>query len=124
MQRIIAGLALSLALIIGMPMTVSADVLDAACEQAPQAPACQDRTPNNPLFGSDSIVENVANILAFVVGAAAVMVMIINGIKLIASQGEPQELTKSRNAIIHAAIGVIVVVLARSIIFFVLKRFD
>jgi hypothetical protein len=59
----------------------------------------------------------------FAVGAGiAMIVIILAGIQFILSQGEPGKTAKARNAIIYAAIGLVLCALAFSIVRFVLGK--
>lgn len=61
---------------------------------------------------------------AFVIGGGiAMIVIILAGIQFILSQGDPAKITKARNAIIYAAIGLALCALAFSIVNFILGRF-
>ena len=72
--------------------------------------------------GISSIMSNVLNILSFIAGIIAVIMLIIAGIKFITSQGDPGKVSEARQAIIYAVIGIVIVVLAQTIVFFVLKE--
>jgi hypothetical protein len=62
------------------------------------------------------------NILALVAGIAAVIMIIVAGIKFITSQGEPSAVGEARKTIIYTAVGLVVIVLARTIITFVVSK--
>jgi hypothetical protein len=69
-----------------------------------------------------SSVESVLRIVFGVLGAIALIIIIIAGIKFMTSQGNPDALTKARNTIIYAAVGLAVAVGAFSIVTFVVGR--
>jgi len=78
---------------------------------------------NIPQKGLDSTsVESVLKIVFGTLGAIALIIIIIAGIKFMTSQGNPEGLTKARNTIIYAAIGLAVSVGAFSIVSFVVGR--
>lgn len=77
---------------------------------------------NNPFDGSSGIVATIANFMAAIGGIIAVVVIMLSGLRLIMSGGDSAKLTQSRNAIIYAAAGIVVIVLARTIIGFVLSK--
>lgn len=56
-----------------------------------------------------------------VAGAIALLVIVIAGFQYITSQGNPQTVAKSKNAIIYAGVGLTVLLLADAIIAFVVK---
>jgi len=82
---------------------------------------CKDAnaSSSNPAYG---IFKSVLNILSYAIGAISVIVIIIAGLRLVLSGGDPQTLTSARNAIIYAAIGIVVFALAQSIVVFALKN--
>lgn len=81
-----------------------------------------DPNKKNPFDGSEGIVPTIANIMAAVGGLIAVIVIILSGLRMIMSSGDSAKLTQSRNAIIYASIGIVVIILSRTIIKFVLDR--
>jgi Type IV secretion system pilin len=101
--------------------------LQKACEASTgaynQSSACLDsRNGSNPLFGSDGIINKVANGVALVAGAIAVIYMILGGLRMITSTGESQAFKDGRSTLIYAAVGLVVVSLARAIVGFILGR--
>jgi uncharacterized membrane protein len=57
-----------------------------------------------------------------ILGALAVIFMLIGAMRFITAQGNPQEIAKARSTIIYAAVGVIVAALAEAIVAFALGR--
>lgn len=76
----------------------------------------------DPLSGSDGVIVKIANLIALFAGAAAVILILIGSIKYITSNGDPKGLGEAKSTIFNAIIGLIVIVLARSIITFVVSR--
>jgi multisubunit Na+/H+ antiporter MnhB subunit len=54
-----------------------------------------------------------------ITGAIAVLIIVIAGFRYIVSQGNPNEVTTSRNAIIYSLVGLIVIIAAYAIVNFV-----
>ena len=71
---------------------------------------------------TNSTVENVMRIVFGTLGAIALIIIIIAGIKFMTSQGNPEALAKARNTIIYAAVGLAVAIGAFSIVTFVIGR--
>jgi hypothetical protein len=68
-----------------------------------------------------SVREPIVNVLTFFLGFLALLAIIfivIGGVRIIASGGNEEQLTKGRKTIIYAAIGLLVIVLARLIVGF------
>jgi len=76
----------------------------------------------DPVTGSEGIITKVANILAFVAAIIAVFVIIIAGITMMTSGGDPGKIASSRNTIIYTVIGLFVIVIARTIVVFIFNR--
>src|SRR5665213_216244 len=54
------------------------------------------------------------------IGALAVLIIVIAGLRFILANGDPQSVSQARNTIIYAAVGLIVAVSAEIIVTFVL----
>lgn len=91
---------------------VDRDDAQAVCD-ASKPPA------TNPVTGDGGVIEDVANILALAAAVIAVIVVIIAGITMMTSNGDAGKITNSRNAIIYTVVGLLVIVIARTIVVFV-----
>jgi hypothetical protein len=67
-------------------------------------------------------VSSALRILFGVSGAIAMLIIILAGLRYVLSQGDPQAVAKAKNAIIYAAVGLIISVTAFSIVTFVLRQ--
>lgn len=76
--------------------------------------------PNTP--ADTSTIRTVVNIVLVITGAIAVLIVVIAGFRMITSQGNSTQLTQARHAIAYALIGLVVVILAFSIVNFVVLR--
>ncbi len=65
--------------------------------------------------------DKALTILFSVVGAMAFLIVLIASINYVTSRGEPDKISRSRNTIIYAMIGVVVSALAVGIVNYVLK---
>lgn len=70
-----------------------------------------------------SIVGSVVNVLLFLLGLAAVIVLIIAGITYTTSAGDPAAITRAKNMILYAIVGLVVAFSAYAIINWVLHAF-
>jgi len=73
--------------------------------------------------GLTDFVEIVVNILFFVLGAIAVVMIIIGGIKFTVSNGDSSAITSAKNTILYAIVGLVVALLAYAIVRFVINQF-
>lgn len=58
------------------------------------------------------IIQNVVRVLLFIVGVAAVIMLIIGGIRYVVSSGDQTAVANAKNTILYAIVGVIVAVLS------------
>lgn len=70
----------------------------------------------------ESTIGKVVNILSLVVGIAAVIMIIIGGLKYILSSGDSSNVNSAKNTILYAIVGLVVVLLAQVIVRFVINR--
>jgi len=57
-----------------------------------------------------------------VVGAAAVIMIIVGGFKYITSSGDSTSVESAKNTILFAVIGLVIALVAQSIVIFVLRK--
>lgn len=73
------------------------------------------------LFGSDGgIFKTITNLLLFLIGAIAVIMLIIGGIRYVVSGGDQGAVTAAKNTILYAIVGIIVAFLAYAAVDFVI----
>jgi hypothetical protein len=83
-----------------------------------------DSTPSKLFGGNDSIFGKVTNILLFLIGAIAVIMLIIGGIRYVISGGDQAQVTAAKNTILYAIVGIIVAFLAYAAVSFITGQFD
>lgn len=71
----------------------------------------------------DSALKTVVNILLFFIGAVAVIMIVIGGIKYTTSNGDQNQLTSAKNTILYAVVGLVVAIMAYAIVQFVIDAF-
>ena len=77
---------------------------------------------DNSIYGPNGIITKIANIIAIIVGVAAVIIIVIAGIQYMLSTGDPGKVSRAKDAIIYAVVGLVVVVLARTLVAFVIGK--
>jgi len=80
---------------------------------------CQDAKAgknNNPLYGPRGIISRVVNLLSIVVGVAAVLGIIVAGIKFMTSASDPKGAGEARELVIYALIGLVIATLAQVLV--------
>ena len=70
----------------------------------------------------DDTIKNIINMLLYVAGIVTVFMIIIGGFRFVTADGDSNTINKARMTITYAAMGLIVTVIAYSIVNFVLER--
>lgn len=84
---------------------------------------CTDVQNANPT--TDPLVdrlEKIAQIVAYVAGGGAILMILVGSVQYVTSAGDSNKIGSAKNTIIYALIGLIVIVLATSIIEFVVNK--
>jgi len=68
-------------------------------------------------------ITRVINLMLFLIGAVAVIMIIIGGIKYVASNGDQGSVQSAKNTIMYSVIGLVVAILAFAIVNFVVSTF-
>ena len=126
-SRIIVMLSLIVLPLFAVSSLVFADttynpVPTEACQgDAAKNPACT-ATDEDPITGPNGIIMKIANLVAFVAGTAAVLMIIFAGFRLIKSGGDSSKVTVARETIIYSLVGLVVIVAARLIVGLVISK--
>lgn len=72
---------------------------------------------------SEGFVKPTINIILWVVGVAAVIVIVVAGLKYVTSSGNPSAVSSAKTTILYAVIGLVVAITAYAIVNFVFKSF-
>jgi hypothetical protein len=132
---IIKRLLLSLTLLMGLSLAASGSAVaaswnpfDDACQSGGDKSAvCQDSQKQasdsangDPITGPNGLIIKIANVIAFVAGAAAVIIIILAGLRMVTSGGSSEDVAGARRALIYAAVGLAVISLSRIIVGFII----
>lgn len=71
------------------------------------------------LAGTKGIIATIVNILLYVVGAVAVIMIIIGGIRYVTSNGDQAHIKAAKDTIMYSIAGLIVAILAYAVVGFV-----
>lgn len=80
---------------------------------------CQDQANQTK---TDSLVQNVVNVLSVLVGIVATIMIMVGGFKYITSQGDSGNISGAKNTILYAIVGLVVVAFAQIIVRFVISK--
>jgi hypothetical protein len=116
---------------IAAPLVIAAPaqaaLFDGAAQQACKGVALDDAAqcdPNNTNAQStvNRVLATALNLLSIIVGVAAVIMLIVSGLRLVMSQGESGNISSARSAIMYALIGLAIVALSQVLVRFVLTK--
>lgn len=70
----------------------------------------------------NTFIRRIVNILLFVLGAIAVIMIVLGGIKFTTSNGNAEQIKSAKNTILYSVIGLVVAILAYAIVNFVVQQ--
>jgi hypothetical protein len=76
------------------------------------------------LFAQGGIFQVVSNTLIFLVGAVAVIFLIIGGLRYVISQGDSKNIEAAKNTILYAIVGIVVAVISFALVQFVINALN
>ena len=133
--RLLVASALTLAMlsVTSSPMAAAFDIftgnsgnnpgVDCSQPGVSQSAVCsQDNVTKNPLTGNGGFLSGITNIVAIVAGIAAVILLIVGGIRYITSGGDPEKVSSAKRTVTYALVGLVVIVVAQTLITYVVKR--
>lgn len=132
LQKTLRGLLIVpvLAMAFGMAMpAVEAGAFDRGMAEGANSAQGKDQGGNAAcLFGGENcpeggIFKTVTNVLLFIIGAIAVIMLVIGGIRYTTSNGQSEQVTAAKNTILYAVVGIIVAILAYAVVNFVIDSF-
>ncbi len=75
------------------------------------------------LFGNSGVFSEISSVLLFIVGAVAVIMIVIGGLRYVISGGDASQVQAAKNTILYALVGIIVAILAYAAVNFVINSF-
>jgi len=70
----------------------------------------------------NGVIGALINLLSFIVGLLAVIMIIVSGFKYVTAGGDSSKITSAKNTLIYAIVGVAIAALAQIIVKFVLNK--
>lgn len=122
MKKILATIIAVLSLTF-VPLTPAAavDVFDACNTPAADTTICK-ATKTDKLFGPGNLWNRILNTFTFIIGAIAVLMMVIGGLRYVLSAGDATATASAKNTILYAAVGLVLAAMANAIVNFVLTN--
>ena len=104
-----------------MPQMAYASPADSVTDGINAANGGKECTGKNCTLGAT--VKTVTDVLLFIVGAVAVITIILGGIRYVTSNGDSTQITAAKNTILYSVIGLVVALLAYAIVNFIIGQF-
>ena len=97
--------------------------LDVALAQSPADQMLDGAGQTGTSGGQDvnSLIQTVVNVMFFILGAVAVIMIIWSGIRYVTSAGNQTAVVSAKNTLIYAVVGLVVALLAYAIVSFVIE---
>lgn len=114
---------LTLALVLGMMLAIimpgaSAIALDSGAESGfKKGISNSGGTSSSDIAGS---IQDIINLLLFLAGIIAVIVIVISGLRYVLSDGDSGQASKAKNTLVYALIGLVVAVMSYAMVNFIL----
>lgn len=122
----VAGFVLLCGLTVLFPAPSQAvDILTPVCGtgSASSTDVCKEHTSaNNKQNPVIKALRVAISILSIVVGVSSVIVIIFSGFHLVTANGDASKVASARSAIIYALVGIVIAILAGTIVAFVLSK--
>lgn len=126
MKALIIGLMIVFGGVFALsPASASADLLpggSAVCKQAAGSAACQQNAVKKGENPATELIAKITLIIAVVAGIAAVIMIIVSGLRFISSGGDAQKVAGAKNNLVGAIIGLVIIALASTIVSFVVGK--
>lgn len=125
MKKTLLTIGATLALVLGVGIFAAQPTLAADCTSAKDCVqsglnAAGETGGNTSL---SDVLKTVVNVMMFVLGAIAVIMIVIGGINYATSQGDSGRTKTAKDTILYAVIGLVVALFAYAIVNFVIEQF-
>lgn len=121
MKRLKAAILMTGALLLFSAMPVQAQGIWGACDDssASGSAICADAGKTE----ATSIVKNIINLFLYAIGILSVIMIIHSGLKYVNSRGDAEGVKSAKNTLLYAVVGLIVAMMAFTIVNFVIGAF-
>lgn len=117
---IVASLIVAIFGVVALAPVASVSALDPlgdVCANSTDSAIC-DSKPDN----ASKLINDLINILLFIVGALAVIMIIVSGILYVTSSGDAGKVARAKNTLMYSIVGLVVAFIAFAIVNWVLAR--
>ena len=80
------------------------------------------RTGGSNSNSVNSLLATVTNVMLFIAGAIAVIMIVVGGIKYVTSNGNSERINSAKNTIMYAVVGLVIAIAAYAVVDFVIDQ--
>src|SRR5690242_12144936 len=108
--------------LIFQPAASAVDIISGPCTDknaASQPEICKDNNAGaskNPIYGPDGILTVAINILSLIVGIAAVVIIVVEGLRMILAGSDTNTAATARRGVIYASVGLGIALVSQAVI--------
>lgn len=118
---LVAAIAAVLLLVAVTPQKAAAvDFFGGLCQGAGNGTAACSGNGQDNISGTNGVILKAAGLVSIIAGIAAVIAIMIAGIMFMTAAGDSSKISTAKKTIVYAVVGLVVIVLARTIIIFVI----
>lgn len=119
-SKIILGIVLSAGFLLAPYSQVSALVLQNECSSSGStSEICSSADASSDV---SNIVKTITDVMFFIIGALAVVMIIYSGIRYTTSAGNPAGVTAAKNSLTYSIVGLVVAILSYAIVNFIVSQ--
>ncbi len=107
----VPAFALVLGVVVPAVTTSAQSMIDTGSKQANN-----EEDMNQSLVGDGGAITTVVNVLLFIIGALAVIMLIYGGIRYVTSGGNQESVRAAKNTILYAVVGLVVSIFAYALV--------
>ena len=109
--------ALGFAVVAPVATVGAIDPLAGVCEGGVDSAVCEAEGDD-----ANTLIDNLINTLLFLVGALAVVMIIVSGIWYMTANGDASKITRAKNTLTYSVVGLVIAFLAYAIITWVVDQ--
>lgn len=117
---LVAAFAVVMVGIFAPQNAAAVDFFGGLCQGAGQGTAACSGDGKDNISGTDGVILKAAELVSIIAGIAAVIVIMIAAIMFITAGGDAGKISNAKKTIVYAVVGLVVIVLARTIVIFVI----
>ena len=117
---VISAIVFGVVTLTGSSVSAVANPLDASCGATGLGGSDICKNRSDKLFGPNSIWTNIINMMIYVVGAVAVLMVVIGGLRYVLSGGDASQTKSAKDTILYSIVGVVIAIMSYAIVNFAL----